>query len=891
MHDFGILKFDPKKIRDSTVTALKLDPDSPRVGLDIDVIGYPATRELKSVSGVISQIHSELPSDVVGYCDFNTHCIRAAVAGAAQSPGSPMIDLNGNAIALKMSGTSNKDYNDHFLPLDRPLRALQYIQRGEKVPRGTIQVMWRSASFDTCRVKGLASTWLDYIRRTDPKMTTMLVASIVLPKGPSDTKLQNGDILIKANGAFIHQHILLEEIIDSNVGNSINLLIHRGSKDLEFNVQVGDLHSITPDRFVTVAGGIFHTLSYQQAQRWNIAARGVYLCDTVGGTFDFSRTRGGWIVEKMNNKLVPDLEAFIDIMASLRDRSRVIIDVRHVAVRNTHSYRVIQIDRHWYPKMTLSVRNDRTGRWDAMTIEKPRPAIRPTLATASFIRMNWPNQIASVIVRSIVTIKCSMPLKLDGQTTTNETGVGLVIDAKCGLVVTSRATVPFDLCNISITIAENIVVDGRVLFLHPHHNYSIVQYDPALVGAPVQSAKLSKEVIRPGAKVVFVGADSNGQLSLADTKVIGVRPFFWEHNFNAPSYRSAYVDAFTVDTRLAWHCSFGVVLSSDGTVEALWLKFLHGGDNQECYGGLGTSFLFSVINEIRRDKIPNLRMLGLTAERISMSVARRMGLDEGWISRVMTENPSTHQLFMVSKMDATLPSELAQWGQEIHTCMGRDIILTINGRLITRTSDFDVMYNERYLDILVLRDGDEVYLRAPTFPVQETNRAVIFGGAQLQPPHRAVRHVFPQLHSEIYISNITQSGCPADFFGLRSNTFITAVNEKKTETLDDFLRETSKIPGDDYLTVQIVDLKNIESSVTMRRNDQYVSLLSSPLQSSRSIPYFSQCAYMLQGSQLHSPGSMPSLIGFMSTVPDDGIHQSRPLQMEINHLRRTRQGH
>jgi pro-apoptotic serine protease NMA111 len=838
VHDFGILKFDPKKIRHSTVTALKLDPDSPRVGLDIDVVGYPATRELKSVSGVISQMHSEPPSDVVGYCDFNTNCIRAAVAGAAQSPGSPMIDLNGNAIALKMSGTSNKDYNDDFLPLDRPLRALQYIQRGEKVPRGTIQVMWRSISFDTCRMKGLASTWLDSIQRTDPKRTTMLVTSIVLPEGPSDTKLQNGDILIKANGALIHQHILLEDIIDSNVGNSINLLIHRGSKDLEFNVQVGDLHGITPDRFVTVAGGTFHTLSYQQAQRWNIAARGVYLCDRVGGTFDFSGSRGGWIVEKMNNKFAPDLEAFIDIMASLRDRSRVMIGVRHITALNIRNCRVIQIDRHWHPKMTLSVRNDRTGCWDATAIKKPLPAIRPTLATASFMRMNWPNRIASNIARSIVTIECSMPLKLDGQTTTNETGVGLVIDAKCGLVVTSRATVPFDLCNISITIAENIVVDGRVLFLHPQHNYSIVQYDPALVGAPVQSAKLSTEVIRPGADVVFVGADSNGRLSLADTKVIGVAPFSSERNFNAPSYRSAHVDIFTVDTRLAWHSCFGVLLSSDGTVEALWLKFLRGSDNEEHHRGLGASFLFSVIDEIRRGKIPNLRILGLTAERISMSVARILGLNEGWISRVMTEDPSMHQLFMVSKMDATVPNELTQWEQEIHPCLSGDIILTINGRLITRNSDFDVMYNELYLDILVLRDGDEVYLRAPTFPVQETNRAVIFGGAQLQPPHRAVRQVFPQLHSRIYISNIIQSGCPADFFGLQPNTFITAVNEKETETLDDFLRETSKIPGGDYFTVRIVDLGNIESSVTMRRDDHYVSLLSSALQSSRSILYF-----------------------------------------------------
>lgn len=44
---------------------------------------------------------------------------------------------------------------------------------------------------------------------------------------------------------------------------------------------------------------------------------------------------------------------------------------------------------------------------------------------------------------------------------------GLVIDAAKGLVVISRAIVPYDLCDISITIADSIVVEGKVVFLHP----------------------------------------------------------------------------------------------------------------------------------------------------------------------------------------------------------------------------------------------------------------------------------------------------------------------------------------------------------------------------------------------------------------------------------------
>lgn len=73
-----------------------------------------------------------------------------------------------------------------------------------------------------------------------------------------------------------------------------------------------------------------------------------------------------------------------------------------------------------------------------------------------------------------------------------------MVDAKKGLVIVSRAIVPYDLCDVSVTIAESVIVEGQVLFLHPLQNYAIVQYDPELVDAPVESAVLSEDSMRQG---------------------------------------------------------------------------------------------------------------------------------------------------------------------------------------------------------------------------------------------------------------------------------------------------------------------------------------------------------------------------------------------------------
>lgn len=76
-----------------------------------------------------------------------------------------------------------------------------------------------------------------------------------------------------------------------------------------------------------------------------------------------------------------------------------------------------------------------------------------------------------------------------------------MVDAEKGLVVISRAIVPTDLIDITITIAESIVVEGKVLFMHPLQNYAVVKYDPSLVLAPVQSARLSTKFLRQGTSI------------------------------------------------------------------------------------------------------------------------------------------------------------------------------------------------------------------------------------------------------------------------------------------------------------------------------------------------------------------------------------------------------
>lgn len=399
----------------------------------------------------------------------------------------------------------------------------------------------------------------------------------------------------------------------------------------------------------------------------------------------------------------------------------------------------------------MAVRNDTTGKWDFTDLAEALPPKPPVPRKANFIRLDSVSHPAAAdIIRSFVRISCNMPVKLDGFPRARKIGFGLVIDKEQGLVVVSRAIVPYDLCDISITVADSIIVDGKVVFMHPLQNYAIIKYDPSLVEAPVKSAKLSEKPIKQGESTIFLGFNQNLRVVVAKTTVTDITTVGIPANSSAPRYRAINLDAITVDTNLSGQCGSGVLVSEDGTVQALWLSYLgerspHSNKDIEYHLGLATPTLLPVLREIGKGRVPKLRMLNVEFNTVQMSQARIMGVAETWIEQVEKVNPERHQLFMVRKVECGHDQALQEG----------DIILTLNGNLITRVSELDIMYDNDVLEAVVVRKEQQMTINVPTVPTEdlETDRAVIFCGAVLHRPHHAVRQSISKLHSEVYVSS------------------------------------------------------------------------------------------------------------------------------------------
>ena len=808
VHDFGFFRYDPAELHYIEPAELPLVPDGASIGREIRVIGNDAGEQLSILAGTIARLDRQAPDYGRGkYNDFNTFYLQAASGTSGGSSGSPVVNIDGEVVALN-AGANNSAASSFFLPLDRIHRALERIQRGEAVTRGTLQTMFERKAYDELRRLGLTDESERLARSSFPDQTGMLTIAQVIPDSPAAGKLAPGDILLRINGELVAEFVPLAAILDDSVGDEVDIEVERGGLRISERVVVNDLHEITPHEFLEFGDAIVNNLSYQQARHYNRSVSGVYVANP-GYLLSKSAIPRGAVIIEFGGDPIDDIDDLVAAFNDLADGERG--QVRYVTMDNPQNsiVRSFEMDRVWFP-VRRCARDDATGVWPCEELG-PGPAPAPPKVGHTELKKHDDPRVRA-IAPSLVVVTFDLPYTVSGVADRHYYGTGLIVDKERGLVVVDRNTVPVAIGDVTVTFAGSLEVKAGIEHLHPLHNLALVSYDPATINdTAVEEATFSKEAPGPGDKLWVVGIKGDHQLVHQESLVSSVGPLTLPLS-RTLRFRDSNIEVINLVNAPTEYD--GVLVDRRGRVAAMWSSFAvqAGGESSQVNRGVGADVVREFVDIVREGR----PFYSLEAEFVysPLFAARNMGVDEEWLDRLEANNPVNRRALSITRLVAGTDAA--------RQLRNGDMVLAIDGQVVTSFRELERAVQKPQVEVTVWRDGEARDLRISTAALdgRGIDRVVSWAGALLQDPHRAMaaqRGIEPY---GVYVAFFSY-GSPATRYGLWAGRRVVEVDQIPTPDLQAFVDAVSGKQDQTSLRLKTVTWNGTVEVITLKLDNQY----------------------------------------------------------------------
>lgn len=807
VHDFGFFQYDPKQLNYIQPAELPLLPGGARVGREIRVVGNDAGEQLSILAGTIARLDRTAPDYGRGkYGDFNTFYIQAASGTSGGSSGSPVINIEGKVVALN-AGANSAAASSFFLPLERVERTLKLLQAGQAVTRGTLQTIFELKAYDELRRLALTPEVEREVRSANSNRKGMLVVERVIADSPAAGKLKVGDILLRINEQLVTEFVPLESFLDDNIGKDITVHIMRGGTVFDQQITVQDLHAITPDSFLEFGDAIVNNLSYQQARHYNRPIRGVFVANP-GYIFSRSAIPRGAVITEMNGAQIDNIDDLQNRLSGLADGDRA--TTRFITIEDpiTSVVRSVEMDRRWFPAHRCH-RDDSAGLWPCQDLAAGPAPDAPRAGSTSFSTNTDPR--VRRLAPSLVLVNFDLPYTVSGIADHHYYGTGVIVDAKRGLVLVDRNTVPVAMGDVSITFAGSLEVKGKVEFVHPLHNLAMVSYDPALIGnTPVRNVDFNIEPLVAGSAAWVIGLRSDHRLVHQATTVASVDPVILPLSHTV-RFRDTNLEAISLVTAPEVD---GVLADRKGRVQALWssFSFENGGGAGQLNSGVPAELVKEFVDIVRSGR--DIYSLEAEFNYSPLFAARKRGMGEEWLKKLEQHNSDKRSVLSIARLVGGSPAA--------NVLRNGDMLLAVDGKVVTSFRELERAVQKPSVEVTVWRDSEALQLTIDTVALtgRSIERAVVWGGALLQDPHRAIAAQRGIKPDGVYVA-FYNYGSPAARYGLWAGRRIAEVDGKPVNDLQAFVDAVEGKDDQSSVRLGTVAWNGSKKVITLKLDKQY----------------------------------------------------------------------
>lgn len=803
IHDFGFYRYDPAQVEINKPRSLRLDPKGARMGAEIRLIGNDAGEQISILDGTISRIDRPAP-----WWDMNTFYVQAASDSSGGSSGSPVFDIDGDVVALNAGGRT-KESTSYYLRLERVQRALEYLQRDEVPPRGTVMTRFVYRPYDELHRLGLTRD-TEQRARKEWDGTGMLVVSGVTPGGPADTKLRPGDILLEANGERLYDFASMEAIWDDNVGATLPVLVERAGKQVQVELNVADLHTHEPDAFVRFGRSVFYALSYKAIANTSRAPGGVVL-GSSRGMFRNAAVPENAVIEAIDGNPIPDLNALVGVLSGLK-----LGEVASVMYTTLNQPDVQQVARIRMEPEVLPNERCEVERAEWTCTSLPHPTERATVAPHRPRPVEVAHKPARALANRLVTVRGTRRFPLNTLVFADHQSAGIVIDGTSGLILTDRYTVAGPATDITVEMGDSGRIPADIVQLDPMRNAALIRVDP--------------QVLQLGALPPIEWSDTPPEhdgaywAALLDTDGV---PFSIPRTFSRydelslvahryPKYRADNISVLRFG-KVERPTIGGAIVDKKGRIVSLYVNFSDAGKKN------GAKRKFHAIPTwVAQDMLADRQHLytGLDVRRANLANAREAGVSDEALEQLRQLRPFDPVAIEVWRVQQSVSPEVR----------AGDFITAVDGKPVAVFQDLQQSLRADS-KLTVYRDGErlEVSVGVRDLVDDQPSQALLFAGALIQQEHPEVAREAGIPARGVYVSWY-YSGTPAQRYNLYYGQRVTSVNGQPVEDLDSFAEAVKGLEHGQAVRLGVETLQGRQGMLTLRVDTEWWPTLRIRLQ-------------------------------------------------------------